>query len=161
MIYIVELPEQARPRAWFAFDNRDFANKVYADDAKHDWEIFDVVSPRELLDMLGTVPDANNVRDRFPAVCGLADRNGWDTPLYRADYLWGPGEYRTEAVTESAACAAALAKRGNACLVFWSDTEATSAIDKDPLFLSREGYWAREALREQLVALEILEGAQG
>jgi len=161
MIYVVEFPEQGRPRAWFAFDNRDFTRKVYADDARQDWEIFDVVSPRELLEMLGTVPEADDVRDKFPAVCGLADRNGWDTPLYRADYLLGPGEYRPEAVSESAACAAALSKRGKACCVYWSDTEATSALDNEPLFQSREGYWGREALREQLVALEILEGTQG
>ena len=28
MIYVVELPDQAYPRAWFAFDKEDFVDKL-------------------------------------------------------------------------------------------------------------------------------------
>ena len=28
MIYVVELPDQAYPRAWFAYDKEDFAHKM-------------------------------------------------------------------------------------------------------------------------------------
>lgn len=161
MIHVVEFPEQGKPRAWFAFDYQDFARKVYASDARRDWEIFDVVSPRELLDMLDTTPETAGVRDTFPAICSLADLHGWNTPLYRADYLLGGGVYQAEAVTESSACAAALVQRGKACGIYWSDIQATAALDNDLLFDGRERYWGREALREQLVALEVLEGAQG
>ena len=38
---------------------------------------------------------------------------------------------------------------------------ATAALGGEPLFESREGLWGREALREQLVALEVMEGPQG
>lgn len=161
MIYVVEIPAQGRARAWFAFDRRDFSRKVYASDARQDWEIFDVVSPRELLDMLDTTPDAPDARDKSPSICALADLHGWDTPLYRADYLLGDGVYQRDAVSESSACAAALARRVKACRIYWSDVQATAALDNDPLFDSREGFWGREALRGQLVALEILEGPQG
>ncbi len=161
MIYIVEFPEQGRASAWFAFEQQDFVRKVCAGDARHDWEIFDVVSPRELLEMLDTTPEAAGVRDQFPAICSLADLHGWDTALYRADYLLGAGVYQAEAVSESAACAAALAQRVKAIRVYWSDTEATAALENDPIFDSRDGFWGREALREQLIALEVLEGLQG
>lgn len=30
MIYVVELPDQGDPRAWFAYDDEDFARKVAA-----------------------------------------------------------------------------------------------------------------------------------
>lgn len=161
MIHVVEFPAHGRAKAWFAFEYQDFARKVYATDARRDWEIFDVVSPRELLDMLDLTPEAVDARARFPAIFSLADRHGWDTLLYRADYLLGPGKYQSEAVSESAACAAAVAARHRDCRIYWSDAQATAAIDNEPLFASREGFWGREALREQLVALEILEGVQG
>jgi hypothetical protein len=161
MIYVVEFPEQGKARAWFAFDYQDFARKVYASDTRPEWEIFDVASPRELLDMLDTTPEADGARDKFPSICSLADLHGWDTPLYRADYLLGAGVFQAQAVSESAACAAALAQRLKACSIYWSDTQATAALDNDPVFNSREGFWGHEALRGQLIALEILEGPNG
>ena len=161
MIYVVEFPEQGKPHAWFAFEYQDFARKVYASDTRQDWEIFDVASPRELLDMFDTTPETADVRDKFPSICSLADSHGWDTPLYRADYLLGAGVFQAQAVSESAACAAALAQRMKACSIYWSDTQATAALENDPMLNSREGFWGREALRGQLVALEILEGPNG
>lgn len=159
MIHVVEFPEQGRAKAWFAFELQDFVRKVYAGDPRKEWEIFDVVTPRELLETLGSTPDAGGVREKFPAICGLADQYGWDTPLYRADYLLGPGMFQTEAVNEIEACVAALEQRMKTCRIYWSDSEATAAFEGDPIF---DGdYRAHEALREQLVALEILEGPYG
>jgi hypothetical protein len=78
--------------------------------------------------------------------------------LYRADYLLGEGVFQTVAVSEIDACVAALMQRAKNCKIYWSDTQATAALENDPLFQSKTGYWARDALREQLVSLEILEG---
>jgi hypothetical protein len=161
MIYILEFPAQGRARSWFAFDSDDFARKVYASDARDEWEIFDVVTARELLEGAGETPESPTARQNFPGIFGMGKQHGWDTPLYRADYLLGAGNFQPEPVSESAACAAALAQRVKLCRVYWSDAEATAALEREPLFESREGFWAREALREQLVALEILEGPQG
>ena len=158
MIHIVEFPEQGKPHAWFAFEYQDFARKVYAGDARKEWEIFDVATPRELLGMFDTTPGADGVREKFPSICGLADKHGWDTLLYRADYLLGAGMFQPEAVSESAACAAALLQRVKACNIYWSDMQATAALENDPTLNSRECFWGREALRAQLVALEIMEG---
>jgi len=161
MIYVVEFPEQGRANAWFAFERQDFVRKVYVSDARKEWEIFDVVTARELLDLLDTTPEASDVRDKFPAICGLADQYGWDTPLYRADYLLGAGVFQAEAVTETDACVAALTQRMKTCRIYWSDTQATAALESDPIFDGKEGYWGREALRDQLVSLEVLEGPLG
>ena len=158
MIYVIEFPEQGRAHAWFAFEKQDLMRKIYAEDARHECEIFDVVTASELLEMQGQTPDTDGVRDALPAICSLGDQHGWDTPLYRADYLLGDGVFQTEAVTETDACVAALAKRNKDIKIYWSDTQATAAIENDPLFQSKSGYWARDALRDQLVALEILEG---
>lgn len=154
MIYVIEFPEQGRAHAWFAFDKQDLIRKIYAQDTRAEWEIYDVVTARELLEMHGKTPET--VRDELPAICSLADQHGWDTLLYRADYLLGEGVFQTEAVTETDACVAALNRRH--CKIYWSDTQATAALENDPLFQSKAGYRAGDALREQLVALEILEG---
>ena len=161
MIYVVEFPHQGAASAWFAFDAGDFARKVYAADARESWQIHDVVTPRQLLDMADKTPESAGVADEFPAICSLAQRHGWDTPLYRADDLLGTGVLQTEPVSETDACVAALAQRLRAFRVYWSDSAALAAQDEDPIFASREGLWARQALREQLIALEVLEGVDG
>ena len=53
MIYVLELPEQGQPRAWFAYDDEDFSRKVAAQDALQPWEIYDKLTARELLQDLG------------------------------------------------------------------------------------------------------------
>lgn len=161
MIYVVEYPGDGRARSWFAFDGDDFARKVYATDPRNEWEIYSTTTVRELLDGAGETPDSKTVRARFPAICTLADECGWDTTLYRADYLLGEGCLQSDPVREVDALLAALQRRVERVRVFWSDTEATAAIEHDAEFASREGFWGREVLREQLVALEILEGPLG
>lgn len=158
MIYVIEFPEQGKEHAWFAFDRQDLMRKIYAEDTRAEWEIYDVVTPRELLEMHGKAPDTEGIREALPAICSLGDQHGWDTLLYRADYLLGEGVFQTEAVTETDACVAALNRRSRDCKIYWSDTQATAALENDPLFQSKAGCWARDALREQLVSLEILEG---
>ena len=160
MIYIVEFPHQGKAHAWFAFQQQDLLRKIYVTDTRKEWEIFDVVTARELLEMLEQTVDSPLVREQFPAICGLGDEHGWDTPLYRADYLLGDGVFQAEAITETDACVAALAHRVQAYKIYWSDSQATAALESDPIFDSAAGYWARDALRGQLVALEILEGIQ-
>lgn len=160
MIYVVEFPEQDRAHAWFAFEKQDLMRKIYVSDKRKEWEIFDVVTARELLELPGKTPDTPNIRDEFPAICSLADQHGWDTPLYRADYLLGDGVFQPAAVTETDACIAALTRRNKACTIYWSDTQATAALENDPFFDREAGSSARDALRDQLVALEILEGTQ-
>lgn len=44
MIYIVEVPHQGRPHAWFAFDREDCVRKVQAVRGREGWVIFDVAS---------------------------------------------------------------------------------------------------------------------
>ena len=160
MIYVIEFPEQGRAHAWFAFERQDLLRKIYVSDPRKEWEIFDVVTARELLELLDRTVDSPGVRDEFPVICSLGDEHGWDTLLYRADYLLGAGVFQPAAVTEMDACVAALAQRTSGCTIYWSDAQATAALENDPLFDGPAGSWAREALRDQLVALEILEGTQ-
>ena len=50
--------------------------------------------------------------------------------LYRADYLLGDGVFQIEAVTETDAIIAALSQSGKDCKIYWSDTQAISALGK-------------------------------
>jgi hypothetical protein len=156
VIFILEIPPQAEPRCWFAYDGDDLLRKVAADDALQAWEIHDCATPRELLDMFDATPQTPGVGDKFPGICAMAEEYGWDTPLYRADHLQEPGSYREVPVTAEQASEAALRARGD-CRVYWSEAEATAAFERaeDPTWAGA-GWRARWALRAQLIATEVL-----
>lgn len=167
MIFVVEVPHQGEPQAWFAFDGDDFLCKVAASDELDEWAIHDVATPRELLDLVGIQPGSAEAATRCPGITAMADEYGLDTVLYRADYVHEPGSYVPRRTTLEQACEAALkARAGDAaqahplrCVrIFWSEPEAVLAIEAkdDPLFTSPGGWRALHALREQLLALDVL-----
>lgn len=155
MIYIVEFPHQARPSAWFAFDKEDFARKVQARRSGGQ-TLFATATPRQLLEAAGHTPDSSGARDAQAGLFELAEAHGWDTPLYRADYLLGDGVYQAEPVSEFEAHVAAIAEDLQTCRVYMSDEAATNALYRDPLYDGREGIYAHVALRDQLIALEVI-----
>jgi len=155
VIYVVELPAAGKPTAWFAYDEADFARKVAASDPLRPEEIYDTATARELLEFSGPSPDAG-VRAQYPSICAIGDAHGWDTLLYRADYLLGRGLCQPEPVTQRDASEAALKARGD-CLVYWTDRDAIGAFEgADPRLAGVPHWHARRALYEQLVALEVL-----
>lgn len=156
MIFVLEIPKQAEPRCWFAYDGGDLLRKVAAEDPLQEWEIHDCASPRELLDMFDATPDMPGVNEKFPGICAMGEEYGWDTPLYRADHLQEPGTYREAPVTPEQASEAALRARGD-FRVYWSESEATAAFERaeDPAWAG-SGWRARWALRAQLIATEVL-----
>jgi hypothetical protein len=157
MIFIVESGEGTEPRAWFAFDEADLLEKACASDALRPWEVWDCATARELLDLVDETPERPGVAERFPAMFALGEREGWDTPLYRADHLIGRGSYRPEPITRLDACLAALRSRGGELRVYGDETSALAAVDApDPWFDNTTGWRARLALREQLIATEVL-----
>ena len=212
MIYVLEVPAQGLPKAWFAYDDEDFSRKVAASDPLQPWEIYDEVTPRGLLEALGacrasgvesenaprrgqflpdspphsgtmgqeagkkwaaaahsqpTIPKSDRLlghdatsaqaRAHYPALCALGDEHGFDTPLYRADYLLGRGVLRAEPVSARAALAAALSARAGLHCVYWDERAAISAFEgADPRIAGPAHWHARRALYEQLVALEVL-----
>ena len=157
MIYVVEVPEQAAPRAWFAYDEADFARKVAAGDPLESWEIHDQLTARGLLEDIGLAETDALARERYPAICALGDSHGWDTALYRADHLLGSGVLSAEPVSEAAALEAALAARGGLTCVYRGDRDAIGAFEgADPRIAGKDNWHARRALYEQLVALEVL-----
>lgn len=156
MIFVIECADPLQPRAWFAYDGDDLLRKVAADDALPWWRIHDEVSAGELLSMVDEAPGADGVGDRHPAIVELGQAHGWDTPLYRADYLLEPGTYQPQAVDPLDAAHAALKARGPT-LFYRTESEATAAFERadDPAW-NGNGWRSRWALREQLLALEVL-----
>lgn len=157
MIYVVEAPPQGTARAWFAFDEGDLLRKVAADDDKAAHEIWDQATARELLDMFDLQPDSPDVDQRCPGIGALGAEFGWDTPLFRADYLQQPGLYAPEPVRLIDACRAALRARGGEWRFYEGEQHALVAVDKPDALYDRAGGWrARWALRQQLIAVEAL-----
>lgn len=157
MIYVIECPTAGEPLAWFAYHLNDLARKVAARDPLEPWEIHDEVTPRALLDALGHERVDDGARAAFPSVCTLGDRYGWDTTLYRADYLLGRGVLSPDPVDERAALLAALAAREGECRVYWSDQEAVLATEGADAWLGAPERWrARHALHQQLLSLDVL-----
>ncbi|TAK94793.1 MAG: hypothetical protein EPO09_08915 [Aquabacterium sp.] len=166
MIFVVEVPHDGHPHAWFAFEGADLLGKIAAEDAFQEWEIFDRTSARELFELVGAVPDAPDASEAFPGISRLAQEYGLDTPLYRADHLLERGCYQPAAVSLEAACEAALKRRklpareGGVLRdyrVYWSEPDAVLAIESQDPFFAEHGNWrALHALREQLLALDVL-----
>jgi len=157
VIYVVELPDQGEACAWFAYDDDDFARKVAAHDALQTWEIYDEVTPLSLLDALGHPAPDSTARAQFPAICALGDSHGWDSLLYRADYLLGSGVLSAQAVEPRQALSAALQARPGTACIYWDESQALAAFEgADPRINDPARWRARRALYEQLVALEVL-----
>lgn len=157
MFYVVHAPSSGEPRAWFAFDADDLLRKVAAGDARPAHEIWDRASARELLALFDEAPSGEAVAQRFPGLCAMARAVGWDTPLYRADYLQTPGLYAPEPVAPADACRAALRARGGDWRFYDGEAQALDAVDRPDALFDRPGGWrARHALRQQLIAVEAL-----
>ncbi|MEK8033362.1 hypothetical protein AACH06_21295 [Ideonella sp. DXS29W] len=157
MIYIVEVPPRGEPRAWFAYGEDDLLRKVAATDSRAAHEIWDRASARELLDLFDEQPDSPGVAERWPAIAELGVSLGWDTPLFRADYLAEPGLYAATPIHLIDACRAALKARGGDWRFYENEPHALAAADAPDALYDRPGGWrARWALREQLIAVEAL-----
>jgi hypothetical protein len=157
MIYVLEVPAQGEARAWFAFDEADLLRKVAAGDARAAHEIWDRSSARELLALFDTSPESPEAASRFPALYGLGHASGWDTPLFRADYLQAAGLYAPEPARLIDACRAALKARGGDWRFYEGESHALIAVDRPDALFDRPGGWrARWALRQQLIAVEAL-----
>ena len=157
MIYVVEFPHQGQAHAWFAFDRDDFLNKVHATRKGEGQVIFDAQSARARLAACGMTPDSPDVAQNHAALFELAGQHGWDTPLYRADYLLGEGVVQAEPVDEFNASVAALMQDIKTCRVHLSDEQALAALEHDPLYDPESGFYANMALRQQLIALDAME----
>jgi hypothetical protein len=156
MIHVIEMPADASPHAWFAFDEDDLLRKTAALLDCEPWSVWDQTSARELLELSDLRPEEARAREAYPALCALGEAHGWDTPLYRADALRGAGMLSPEAVVVAEACAAALRQR-HAMRLYGDDTAAMGAFERGESEFAPHGDWhARWALREQLVALELL-----
>ena len=151
MIHVVEVPWEGRPQAWFAFDEDDLIGKIKTRRIVPGQKIHAVATARELLAASGADSDAPP-----DWIADLAARPGWETPLYRADAPMEPGHYQSEPVSLLHAHLAALAAPLQRCRVHPDDESAPEALHGDPVYQGREGFYAHMALREQLIALEVL-----
>jgi hypothetical protein len=138
MIHIVEINEQNRAHVWFAFDEADLIRKVLIKhEIEHDMTVHKQTTARQLSD------------ER------LATQFGWDTPVYRADYLLGHNVYQTEPISELRACVAAIAS-AHEFRIYPDDETAADEIDRDPLYRTKEGFEACIKFRAQLVEFELI-----
>jgi hypothetical protein len=165
MIFVVEVPHAGEPQAWFAFNGEDLLSKTAVNDALQSWEVYDTTTARELLSMVGAVAETQQARSTFPGICRLGDEFGLDTTLYRADYLLERGCYQPDAVSVEAASEAALKARVSSdasagpladVRIYWHEEEAVLATENDPFLTTGQGWKALHALREQLLALDVL-----
>jgi hypothetical protein len=156
MILTVEIPHSGKPACWFAFDEADFIRKVRLTCKQIDGVVFQMETPRRLLGARGAEPDSPGVQEQHADLAQLAAANGWDTNVYRADYLLAPGHYQSEEVSEFRAHVALLAHSLKGCRVYPDEEQAMHSLYGDPLYEGRNGFHVHMALREQLIALEVI-----
>jgi len=157
MIYVVEVPPQGEARAWFAFDEVDLLRKVAEGGAAELHEIWDVATAREILELFDAGPDDPGVDERHPHVHALGVANGWDAPLFRADFVQERGLYAATPIRLVDACRGALRARGGQWRFYEGEQHALAAVDQPDALYDQPGGWrARWALRQQLIAVEAL-----
>jgi hypothetical protein len=156
MILTLQIPRHGKPSCWFAFNEDDFIRKVQAARQAAPGVIFSAGTPRELLSAQGWAADSAASGEQHAGLVQLAEVHGWDTRLYRADYLLAPGHYQVEEVSEFVAHVAATAQDLRTCRVYRDEEQAMDALYSDALYAGPEGFYAHMALREQLIALEVI-----
>ncbi len=87
---------------------------------------------------------------------GDAEPQAWFA-FHRDDLLRKIAARGTHLPLAAAAGGGAAADEG-CCLIYWDEAEATAAFERaaDPAWQGGRGWRARVALREQLIALEVL-----
>lgn len=156
MLYVVEIPHEGRPKSWFAFDQDDLMRKVHAAKTESNQIVYCTTTAREQLDKLGTATDNPDVNAERNLLLKLIEQQGGDTVLYRADYLLGSDVFQAEAVSELDACITALATDLKFCRIYSSETAAVNALYNDPIFDPEAEFYTHMALREQLIAMEVI-----
>jgi hypothetical protein len=157
VIYVLQLPADGAPQAWFAFDDDDLLRKTAQATGRETWAVWDRRSARELLELFDCTPETPGLDQRLPGIAALGREQGWDRPLVRADALLGAGLYGTDAVTPAQASLAALCDGGASALLWPDEPSAVLAWEDDTLTAWQGAGWkARRALHEQLLATEAL-----
>jgi len=64
----------------------------------------------------------------LPDIYTLATKHGWDTPIYRCDYV--SEEYRPETITEFEACSAYLESDLHSCYIFRGTAAAIAGLNE-------------------------------
>jgi hypothetical protein len=156
MLYVVEIPHEGRAKSWFAFDQDDLMRKVHAAKTESNQMVYCTTTAGEQLEKLGTATDNPDADAERNLLLELIEQQGGDTVLYRADYLLGSDVYQAEAVSELDACVTALATDLKLCRIFGSETAAVNALYNDPIFDPNKEFYNHMALREQLIAMEVI-----
>ena len=154
MLYVVEIPEQGKPKSWFAFDENDLMRKVQVAKTQPYPVVYVETTARQQLAKLAS--DSIEHETERQQLQALGEQHGFDTALYRADYLLGPAVYQTEVVDELEACVSALNADLKLCRIYGSETAAVNALYHDPVFDPYKEFYNHMALREQLIAMEVI-----
>lgn len=153
MIYVVEVHEDGSAAAWFAFDDADFIRKVHGARDQAGLRVFECNSAGAAL-MAESTCEADS--PTLTKLRVIAAERGMEAVVYRADYLLGAGEYQVDPIDEWEACVYALITPLCTCRIYPDDAAALLGLEQDPLYSGRGGYIAARALREQLIAMEVL-----
>lgn len=100
---VLEVPHRGEPRAYAGVGRDSYLNGTYRAAERSGRAVFDRTTARELADNFGVDADAAPAEFAEADAAWVADlgaKHGWDTPLYRADWLLEEGAYQPEPVDE-------------------------------------------------------------
>lgn len=156
-IYLVEIPHQFPPSVWVGTDQADIIKRANAqhDASRSGRTIFDKITSRQLLEQFGFTPtDCPSGECEF--IRELASKYGWDTRLYRADYMRGEGEYTAEVLEEYEAVLSYIGHDLHMLKIFNTDAEAIEALNNAAEWACHQGLKAAAALKRALLKTSAL-----
>lgn len=151
-IYIVQIPHRLPPSVCVGSDKADIIKRANAqhDASRSGRTIFEETTPRELLEQFGFTPKECPT-DECKDILELAKKYGWDTKIYRADYMNGEGEYTAEVISEYDAVLSYVDHDLHMTKLFSTDAEAIAALNNDAEWTVHQGLKAAEALKHALI----------
>lgn len=134
----LSVPHRGNPTAATFYGQDDFLARHYAaaDQARCGKCVYVKTTARELARDQGTTPEdiaafAAKIDDAFLVeILTLGGKHGWDTPLYRADYLHAEGEYGPEPTDEVEAVSAWAGDDLSAWYLCRTSAEVTELLER-------------------------------
>lgn len=143
MIYVVEIPYVHPAKVWAAADAEAFFRMIEVKRPRCEGYVYARATARQLLTESAETADVSWILQ-------LAIAHGWDTPLYRADYLVSQVGWSPTQLDKFNAYMAALVDDLAGCVVFTSTAAAQAALADSDFWIHHGGIWAQTALYELL-----------
>lgn len=157
-VVVVEIPPQLSPQAWYAGDKEHFMSVV--EETASDSDVYEKTTGQYLMDITFGVESTAELREEYEGlsyVADLIDDHGPEIVLYRGFTREEGYEYTDKPLDRWECCVEYNKRDLQNQMIFTTGREARKALADDGLWEIHQGIEAREALRNLLIEIKVIE----